>query len=294
VIPLLMTGDTVGIVAPSSPVAAARLGPGIAWLESLGYSVRLGASVGASDRFLAGSDDLRAKDFVDMFADDEIRAVFAGRGGYGSSRILNLIDWETVGAHPKPFVGFSDTTALQLALLQRTGMASLTGLALASDIKESGPNAGIERDLLVALGEGRFAPVDGLAFTGSIEGNLLGGCLSLVTHLVGTSYLPDLSGCLLLLEDVGESPYRIDRLLTQLVLSDVLETAAGVIFGTFHECKGDAEDGTIDQVLADFSERCPCPVILGMPYGHGTERRVLPVGGSVHVSGGTLTFGELI
>jgi muramoyltetrapeptide carboxypeptidase len=291
--PLLRTGDTVGIVAPSSPVEAARLGPGIAWLESQGFSVRLGASVGVSNRFLAGPDDLRAKDFVEMFEDDGVRAVFTGRGGYGSSRILSLIDWETVGAHPKPFVGFSDTTALQLALFQRTGMVSLTGLALASDIEESGPNSGIERDLRLALGEGRFAPIEGLPFSGSIEATLLGGCLSLVTHLVGTSYLPDLSGRLLLLEDVGESPYRIDRLLTQLLLSDVLERAAGVLFGTFHGCKGDPEDGTIDQVLADFSERCPCPVILGMPYGHGGERRILPVGGRVRISGGTLTFGEL-
>lgn len=286
---LLKEGDTVGIVAPASPVTAARMEPAVVWLESSGYRVRLGASIGQSDRFLAGPDVDRARDLVDMFSDDAIGAIFAARGGYGSSRLLDLVDWSIIRAHPKPFVGFSDTTALQLALYQETGMASLTGFVLASDASEGPPPKEIERDLIGALRKGSFDPVRGLSHDHSLSGKLVGGCLSLVVHLIGTSYFPDLNGHILMLEDVGESPYRIDRMLTQLILSRTLEKATAVLLGTFHRCRGDEEDGTVDDVVADFSLRSPCPVVTGLPYGHGPVRRVLPNGATVQISDGTLT-----
>ncbi len=285
---LLKEGDTVGIVAPASPATAARIEPAVAWLESSGYRVRLGASIGQSDRFLAGTDVDRARDLVDMFSDAAIGAVFAARGGYGSSRLLDLIDWSIVGANTKPFVGFSDTTALQFALYQKTGMVSLTGFVLASDASEGPPAADIESDLSGALRRGSFDPVRGLSHDHSLSGKLVGGCLSLVVHLIGTPYFPALEGHILMLEDVGESPYRVDRMLTHLILSRTLEKATAVLFGTFHKCRGDEEDGTVDDVLADFSLRSPCPVVTGLPYGHGPVRRVLPIGATVQISDGTM------
>ncbi len=288
--PLLKEGDTVGIVAPASAVTAERIAPAAAWLESLGYRVRLGASIGKSERFLAGSDADRSRDLADMFSDESIGAIFAARGGYGSSRMLQLIDWSILRANPKPFVGFSDTTALQLALHEKAGLVSLTGLALASDVSDGPPAAELEKDLDEALRRGAFNSVSGLVHEGLLSGKLLGGCLSLVVHLIGTPFFPDLDGHILMLEDVGESPYRIDRMLTQLLLSRVLEKATAVLFGTFYKCTGDEEDGTVDEVLVDFSSRSPCPVVRGLPYGHGPVRRILPIGGRVIISEGTMTF----
>ena len=289
----LEEGDTVGIVAPASPVTAERIKPAVAWLKSRGYQVKLGQSIGKSDRFLAGSDANRSRDLSEMFSDDTVRAIFTARGGFGSSRMLDLIDWSIVKANPKPFIGFSDTTALQLGLFAKAGLISLTGIALASDAAEGPPPRGIEDDLALALGKGEFNPVPGLPSKVSLSGTLIGGCLSLVTHLIGTPYLPDLQGQILMLEDVGESPYRVDRMLTQLMLSKILEPATAVLLGIFFDCTGDEEDGSVEDVLAEFSARCPCPVIKGLPYGHGPVRRVLPIGGRVEIKDGTMRIERL-
>ncbi len=288
--PRLRKGDTVGIVAPASPVTSEGLGPAVRWLEMSGYRVRLGRSVGEKDRFLAGSDALRSEDLVEMFADDSVRAVFAARGGYGSSRLLDLVDWPTIRAHPKPFVGFSDTTALQTGLYTQCQMPSITGLALSSDASRGRPADPIPANLKQALRDWTFLPVEGLSHTSPVSGMLVGGCLSLLVHLLGTPYFPDLAGHLLVFEDVRESPYRIDRMLTQILLSGALKNAAGVLVGTFHDCVGDPEDGTVEEILLDFESRCPCPVIRGLMYGHGPLRRLLPVGTHAEVSGGILRF----
>ena len=288
----LKEGDRVGIVAPASAVSETDISGGRSWLESLGFRVRVGASIGQRDRFLAGSDDARASDLLEMFADPEVRAIFTARGGYGSSRMLDRIDWETVKGNPKPFVGFSDTTALQLGMYTRAGLPSLTGLALRTDAREGEVDDTVSRDLLTALREGTFAPVDGLEHDRTLSGVLVGGCLSLVVHLLGTPYFPDLTGHVLLIEDVAEAPYRVDRMLTQLHLSRVLEKASGCAVGIFHRCEGDDEDGTIDEVIAEFAERCPCPLVRGVPYGHQPSRRVLPIGAHVSVVDGVMTFGK--
>ena len=287
----LKHGDTIGIVAPASPVTGERIAHGVAWLEGCGYRVLIGDSIGKRDRFLAGSDRDRADDLVRMFADDSVKAVFTARGGYGSSRTLDLIDWSILKNHPKPFVGFSDTTALQMGMFTRAGIVSLTGFTLGSDAPEGSPPSDLQLDLERALCRGTFEPVGGLLHDEIAAGTLVGGCLSLLSHLVGTPYLPELAGCILLIEDVGESPYRIDRMLTQLLLSGILARAAGVALGTFCDCTGDSEDGSVDTVLADFKDRCPCPVIMGVPYGHDPTRRILPIGARVEVADGVMRFG---
>ena len=284
----LESGDVVGVVAPASSVTSERIRNGVTWLESLGYTVRLGETVGEQDRFLGGADADRARDLGAMFADDEVRAIFTARGGYGSSRILDAVDYTNIRDHPKPFVGFCDTTAFQLGLYARTGVPSLSGFVLATDAAEGPPSSDMASDVFGAL-EGVFPDIDGLEGE-DMEGTLVGGCLTLITHLIGTRYLPDLAGCLLFLEDVGEAPYRIDRLLTQLLLANVLKAAAGVVVGAFHKCDGDGEDGTVEDVIDDFRGRCPCPVITGLPYGHGPSRRVMPIGVHAQVLNGTITF----
>ena len=286
----LKSGDTVGVCAPASPVGAEQLQHGVAWLEGLGYQVVLGESVGTKDRFLAGPDADRARDLERMFADPNVRAVFTARGGYGSSRLLNLIDWGIIRDNPKPFIGFSDTTALQAGIYTQVGLVSLSGLALSADTTAGPPPEEIESDITEALVHSAFAPVSGLSHDQDVFGILVGGCLSLITHLIGTPYLPALDGHILLLEDVGERPYRLDRMLTQLLLSSILENAEAVAVGTFFKCDGDEEDGTVASVIDSFVDRCPCPVIQGVPYGHGPIRRVLPIGLAATVAAGKMTF----
>ena len=283
----LVPGDTIGIVAPASSVTEDQMQPAMRWLESFGYAVKLGKSVGARDRFLAGADADRARDLTDMFRDDSGKAILIGRGGYGSSRLLELVDWSSIAAHPKPFVGFSDTTAFQLALYAKTGMVSYTGLSLSTDVREGTPDQTLNRDLIDLLAGRRMHDVEGLAGEDA-SGKLIGGCLSLLVHLLGTPWLPRLDKRLLFLEDVGESLYRVDRMLNQLLLSGILKTVSAVLIGTFYGCEGDAEDGTVTEVVEDFKGRCPCPVIEGLPFGHGLPRRVLPIGREAQVSGGRL------
>ena len=292
---MLKPGDTVGVVAPSGPFDPERLAHGLAYLEARGYRVRPGASLYARARYLAGDDAARAADLNAMFADPDVRAIFAARGGYGAARVLDLLDWALIRRHPKILVGFSDTTALQLGIYARTGLVSFSGLTLCADITEEGVHPVTETSLWAAMTEGRFPPVEGLHAlrSGTAEGPLIGGCLSLVASLAGAPYLPDLTGSLLFLEDVNEAPYRVDRMLNQLHMSGAFERASGVLFGRFEGCEPDRDwEGTVEAVLEDLASRIACPVFCGLPYGHGPGRRVLPVGMRAAVDEtGILRFG---
>ncbi len=279
--PKLQPGDTVGVVAPSGPFAPERLRPALDYLTGRGYRVREGDSLYKRERYLAGRDAERALDLNGMFADPEVRAIFVARGGYGSARVLDLLDYDSIRQNPKPLVGFSDTTALQLGIYTRTGLVTYSGVTLCADVTEAGMPAVTEQTLWEALVEGRFPPVEGLRALGkeAAEGALIGGCLSLVTSLVGTPYLPDLEGALLFLEDVNEAPYRVDRMLNQLRMAGVFDRVGGVLFGQFEGCEPEREEeGRVEAVLEALAGAVGCPAFCGLPYGHGPERRVLPVG----------------
>ncbi len=292
--PLLRPGDTVGVIAPSGPVDRERLLDGISYLQRRGYGVREGASLYARTRYLAGSDADRAADLNQMLGDREVRAIFTARGGYGSARLLDLVDYDLVREDPKIFVGFSDTTALQLGLYARTGLVSYSGVVLCKDVDSDGLAEPTEAALWNGLTEGQHSTVGGLRAlrTGRVEGPLLGGCLSLMVSLVGTPYLPDLDGSVLFLEDVNEPPYRLDRMLFQLRMAGIFDRVGGVVFGQFEECDAEAkEDGSPLEVFTAFAESVPCPVYSGLPYGHGRGRTVLPVGLPVIVEeAGRMTF----
>lgn len=291
--PKLRPGDTVGVIAPSGAFDRERLAPGLAWLRKQGFRVREGQSLYARDRYLAGRDEDRAADVNAMFADSEVRAIFAARGGYGSARILGLLDWAGITAHPKALVGFSDTTALQLAIFARAGLVSFSGLALCSDVTAEGVHPATEFSVLAAVCEHQFGRIEGLMALkpGAVSGPLIGGCLSLVASLVGTPFFPDTTGAVLALEDVKEPPYRVDRMLNQMQMAGVFDRAAGVVFGQFEKCDPDkAEEGPLQAVLDDFAARATCPVYAGLPYGHAPGRRVLPLGVPVRIEDGHMRF----
>ncbi len=292
----LKHGDTIGVIAPSSPFEAGRLGPGLEYLRRRGYRVREGASLHARERYLAGTDGERAADLIAMFADPEVRAVCVARGGYGSVRILEALDEDRIRRDPKILVGFSDTTALQLGIYARTGLVSFSGVTLCADVTEQGMAPDTEHALWEALEEGHHPAVEGLrTLKGSgAEGTLIGGCLCLVASLVGTPYFPDPTGALIFLEDVHEEPYRVDRMLTQLRLAGVFNRAAGLLLGEFQGCDPEREeDGPVEAVFEDLAQTLACPVFAGLPYGHGPGRCVLPIGMRGRVSGdGVLQIDE--
>lgn len=294
--PTLREAGTIGIAAPAGGVAPGGLEKAVAYFESRGHRVRLAANVHQQTRYLAGTDDARASALQALLEDPGVDAVFAARGGYGCARILDRLDFTRLRGCPKPVVGLSDVTALQLALLACTGLVSYTGFNVATDLRSGTPDPMTERSLWDALA-GRPIAVSGLSplRPGRAEGPLVGGCLSLLVSLMGTPWLPALDGAVLFLEDVHEEPYRLDRMLTQLRLAGVLQRAAGIVFGTFQDCTAkDPADGTVDDVLREAASWTDAPVWMGLPYGHTPSRCVLPVGAHCRVETGADGFGALL
>lgn len=263
-----------------------RLVKGIAYLQSRGFQVKLGRSIYEERGYLAGGDQERARDLTDMFADSEVRAVFCTRGGYGTPRILDRLDFELIAGNPKILLGYSDITALQLALFARCGLVTFSGPMVAVEMGR-GLDATTEDHLWQMLSS-TSAPVklteadDPLAVyhPGRARGRLLGGCLSLVCALLGTPYLPDFSGAILFLEDVGEEPYQIDRKLMQLRLAGVLNQVSGIVLGAFEDCqpRSQAPSLSLEDVFRDLLCDLDVPVVSGLPYGHVEKKVTLPLG----------------
>lgn len=281
---------TVGVLTPSGAIAEKDLAGGIAYWQNRGYRVEKAAHLYAKNRFLAGSDEERAADLTALFCDDGVDVIIAACGGYGSARMLGKIDYRLIAAHKKPFVGLSDTTALQLALLEKAGLVSFTGyLMKPRHGRDMFPYT--EQSLFDCL-EGREQVFSGLESDyagGEISGRLTGGCLSLVAGSAGTPYFPDMTGDILVLEDLNEEPYVIDRMLTQLENAGVFEKISAVVFGAFIDCKAkDPADGTLEDVLNEWKRRIKRPVFTGFPYGHQAGSAVWPVGGKAVLTAGAM------
>ena len=284
----LAKNDTVAFVAPAGGCQKGDLDEAEAYFARLGHAVVTGDCVYKNTRFMSGSDIERAGEINRFFGDDAVGALFAVRGGYGSLRLLDKIDYETVAKHPKFFVGLSDTTALQNALLAKAGLVSLTGCVLCRKTGFPLKSGATERSLFKAL-RGERQTFDSLTVLkgGKAKGRLVGGCLSMFATLAGTPYLPDLTNAVLLFEDVNEQPYVVDRLLTRCALAGVFDKAAGVVFGGFSNCVSkDPADGTITDVLNEWKDKLSVPCVCGLPYGHGENSCVLPLGGKVFLNAG--------
>ncbi|MFB4292215.1 LD-carboxypeptidase [Nonomuraea sp. ATR24] len=270
--PALQSGDTVAIVSPSGPADAAQLRRGVERLEGLGLKVVVGAH--ALDRqelpYLAGSDADRAADLQAAWCDPAVSVVFCSRGGYGAARLLGLLDWDAMrAAGPKVLVGSSDITALHHSFGVELGVPTLHGpmpggLLLGG---EDGPEAATWEHLRAAL-TGTASAVKGeLALApGRAEGVLTGGNLSLLASLCGTRHQPSFAGRIALLEDITEEPYRIDRMLTQLLQSGAFEGVRGIALGSWVDC------GDPYPVLRDRLLPLGVPIVAGLPVGHGSPQ----------------------
>jgi muramoyltetrapeptide carboxypeptidase len=274
----LREGDLVGVIAPAGPSVAEPLMQVEPLLARHGLRTRLYPSCHACEGFLAGPDALRLADLHSAFADPEVAAVLCLRGGYGSGRLLDRIDPALLRAHDKPFVGYSDITAVH-ALRAREGLIGLHAPMPGSDLVK--PDREADAQALFArllggwtAGEAWAPALDptGLRVDGVAEGRLIGGNLSLVAALVGTPFAWKADGAILFLEDVGEEPYRVDRLLGQLRLAGVLDAIGAVLLGSFTEAESPAA------VLRDYLAPLGKPVLGGWPSGHGTPNLPLPLG----------------
>jgi muramoyltetrapeptide carboxypeptidase len=284
--PRLRRGDLIGLVSPAStPAPREKIERSVRYLEGLGYRAEVGPNVDAQHGYLAGSDEQRAGDLNNFIRDSRVKAIFALRGGYGTPRILSMIDYHALRRSPKIISGFSDITALQLAILRRCRLVTFSGpmpavefwkdpdpyteenfWRLVSSGKKVGPLAASE---LEVLNKGRGA------------GALIGGNLSLVANCLGTRFLPAMRGAILVLEEVDEAPYSVDRMLMHLVNSGIASRLSGIVFGQFTRCdqKDPAKPSlSCAEVLKDFASRIKCPVLTNLQYGHVARKLTLPLG----------------
>ena len=290
----LKPGAVIGIIAPASPQRdPSRLERGIRYLESLGYRIELGANVGkVHAAYLAGTDEERLHDIHTMVADRRIEAIFCARGGYGTPRLLDRLDYRLIRRHPKIIVGFSDITALQLALWKRLRYVTFSGMLPSVDFADQIDGESEEWFWRVLTSKrplgtlSQSEPIQTLR-SGDGIGTLLPGNLSMIANLAGTPYMPSWKGAVSVLEDVGEETYRIDRMLAQLRLAGMFREAAGIGFGSFTQ-KGLRPSATparpVDDVLRDYAAYSTGPVISGVMYGHEQKKLTLPVGIRARIS----------
>ena len=268
----LRPGDRVAVVAPSGPVDPVRLARGRQVLTEIGLEVEIMPRVLNRRGYLAGSDGGRASDLQEAWCDPGVRAVICARGGYGATRLLGLLDWHAMGAaRPKILLGSSDVTALHQAFATRLGVASCFGPmpACATLSDAGGPDRASLDHLCASLFELEMPePVAGdqVIVPGHAEGPLTGGNLSLLAALCGTPYALRGQGHIVLLEDVGEQPYRIDRMITQLLQAGCLDGVLGIALGSWERC-GDPL-GVLIERLAPLG----VPLIAGLPLGHGSPQ----------------------
>ncbi len=283
--PALCPGDTVAIIAPASNLKHDYLQRGVAELEGLGFRVKHAPDILDKARYTAGSDARRARELHAAFADPEVKAVWAARGGYGAMRLFKLLDDELLRQHPKIFIGYSDVTALHLRFYRRFGWVTFHGPMAAKDLA-GGAGHYDQRTLLGALtsieplGLIQSSQTEWLHSGAPVSGRLLGGCLSLIVALQGTPDELDTRGAILFMEDTGVKPYVLDRMFQQLKLAGKFDEVRGLVFGEMLDCVQHAAQGyTIQAVLAELTEELNIPVLFGLPSGHSPRGNLtLPLG----------------
>jgi muramoyltetrapeptide carboxypeptidase len=290
----LRPGARIGVIAPAGCVAPELVQSGVQAIRAEGFEVELGPNLFATDGYLAGNAAARAADLMKFFQRRDIDAIFCARGGFGSVQLLPYLTAEFAG-HAKIFVGYSDVTILLNWLRQCCNMVTFHAPMVAMDLAR-GLNPPAKAHFWGAL-TGAIATwkldLGEVIRPGCAESEIMGGCLSLLVTTLGTRYEIDTSGKLLFLEDVGEPPYRLERMLTHLKMAGKLEQPAGVVFGDFTDCDGVGSRGLRDIVREIFAE-APYPVVMGMRAGHGPENLTLPFGVKMVLNGnvGTLEMLE--
>lgn len=292
----LCRGGVVGVLAPASPVRREYVERGCAALETHGFRVRLAASLFSRARYTAGTVDERLADFRQLWLDEEVDAIICARGGYGSMELLEHLTPQELSANPKIFMGASDLTAVLCHLGANAGLVCFHGPMVAQKIARGLDESHQWQELMSRTEPGyRFEwSQERILHQGQGEGLLWGGCLSVLTSLVGTPYFPDLTDAVLFVEDTGVKPYQLDRMWQQLRLSGHLGALRGVIFGEMLHCFQHPDQGyELFELVEDMTRPLGVPVVFGFSSGH-TEgvAKTLPLGVRVRIDGRGLTLLE--
>jgi muramoyltetrapeptide carboxypeptidase len=272
----LKLGDRIGIVAPAGPFDQETFDRGISILKKMGFEIVVPPQLLEAKGYLAGSDQRRAQFVNHLFADKSVDAIMCARGGYGSIRILPLLDYDTIAQNPKVFIGFSDITVLLNVLINRCGLVTFHGPVVTSLADSSAET----RDALLQAvsSDARLEVVLPGAMAvkaGSGTGAVCGGNLTTLCHLVGTPYAPGFTNKILFLEDRGEAPYRIDRMLVHMKLAGCFENLAGIVLGSFKDC-GPME--SIINLVSEIFTPYSFPIHAGLDAGHGNNNVAIPLG----------------
>ena len=276
-------GDTIGIVAPSGPFRATTLGEIENALNDLGYNVKFGESCyGSYKGYLSSEDDIRAKDIEDMFLDKTVDGIFCLRGGYGTPRILDLIDYNIIKNNPKFFVGFSDITGLHIAFNKYADLVTFHGVMAGTSPKW---DEFTYNSLINALNNNvtKFEnPNDEPIYTvvkGQCEGELIGGNLALIAAGIGTKYEIDTKDKILFIEETSEYVYNVDKMINHLHMAGKFEDCKGIIFGDFDNCrKVRDEDWSVEDIINEIAQRYKKPTIYNLQSGHCVPVGTIPLG----------------
>ena len=296
----LSPGDTIGIAAPASPPEKPGvIDDALARFGKLGFKVKPGKFLRRREGYLAGSDEERAEDIHALFADPEVKGIFALRGGYGSCRLLPLFDYQLIRENPKPFIGYSDITAMHLAILAKSGLVTFHGSNASSAFTK--PNNAVlrrmlferptEEQTLFSRADRRHARVETVV-PGTVQGRLLGGNMTCLLRLLATPYAPDFRGAILFLEDTGEKAYRIDGMFTHLRLAGILDQIGGLVLGQFDYAADATEPRLIKACLEREAERIGVPCVARAHIGHFAGQIVVPQGvrAELDADAGRLSF----
>jgi len=297
----LEPGDTIGIVAPASaPPDPKNLDRAVPVLQKSGFRVKLAPNVRRRWGFLAGSDRERAGDLMRMFTDRRVKAIVCLRGGYGTARLLPLLDYQAIRSNPKILVGYSDITSLHCALLTKANLISFHGPMLNSDfVHKTMPPFTLESFVRVlsepivpgSISQGYRSKTIKALRHGVARGQLIGGNLSLLCTTIGTPWQPPFRGRILFFEDVGEQPYRFDRMLTHLLNCGLLQQVAGIAIGINQDCadpkarRAKEYRQTLEDVLNERLLPLKVPIVMGLPFGHVPQNATLPVGARALLDG---------
>jgi muramoyltetrapeptide carboxypeptidase len=285
----LKKGDLIGLISPAStPDDLTRIDSSVKYFESLGYQVIVGKNVGKYRGYLAGNDDERLDDFHSMFSNKKVKAIFSIRGGYGAFRLLDKINYKLIKANPKIFVGYSEITALQNAIYTKTGLLTFAGPMPAVDFVDEISSFTEEFFWKLVTSKKKIGklkyPIETIPHIlkkGSTKGHIIGGNLAVFAALTGTKFLPDMKNKILIIEDINEQPYKVDRLLNQLRLNGVFSKIKGIILGRFVDCYEDDANKktlTLGEVINDYICPLKIPSIYVFPHGHIKDFVTIPFG----------------
>ena len=297
----LRRGDTIGVVVPAGPVDRERIERALERVQRRGFRIKTYGDLYRSQGYLAGDDATRAQELMAAFADPETTAVWCARGGYGVVRLLDRLDFGRIRRHPKVFIGFSDITALHLAIQQRTGMITFHGPNLQDGFGKSDDMAAANEASLwrAVMAEEQSDGPQGYEFAlaesdghemhpirgGIASGRLTGGNLAVIAGLMGTPFEIETADHIVFIEDVSERLYRIDRYLAQLALAGKLQAAAGVVVGSFSYDEADQSEPecAVSALLVEYLSGLGIPVITGFPAGHARHNVTLPIGARIEL-----------